>query len=269
MPRPTRETAIRRLQQQLDEIPGLQQLRRGSPEFTEWQRNTRVAIAYTFGEESSQHKEFQDIEYSPFVFAGGGNQENYFQGAYIRGLDSAAAKLRSMIREVQEYWPDDPQQPTAAETPETPDLVNTNRVFLIHGRDHGTRDTVASFLRKLDIEPVILEEQPNRGRTIIEKFEEYVQGDFAIALLTPDDVGGLSNDELQPRARQNVIFEFGYCIGKFGRDRVLALVKEDPEIPSDYAGVLYILMDEAGGWQMRLIREMNNAGLNVDANRAL
>ena len=265
MPTAPKEIAIGRLQRQLDAIPELKQLRRGSPEFTEWQRNTRVAIAYTFGEESSQNEEFQDIEYSPFIFTGG---ENYFQGAYIRGLDSAAAKLRSMIREVQEYW-DDPQQPSAAETPEIPHPVNTNRVFVIHGRDHGTRDTVASFLRKLELEPVILEEQPNRGRTIIEKFEEYVQGDFAIALLTPDDVGGLSNDELQPRARQNVIFEFGYCIGKFGRDRVLALVKEDPEIPSDYAGVLYILMDESGGWQMRLIREMNSAGFSVDANRAL
>ena len=268
MPRPAKETAIRRLQQQLDEIPCLKQLRHGSLEFIEWQRNTRVAIAYTFGEESSQDNEFQRIGFSSYVITSDGRHENSSQEAYISGLDSAAAKLRSMVREIQEYW-DDPREPSPSENPRNPGLVNSNRVFLIHGRDRGTRDTVANFLRKLELEPVILEEQPNRGRTIIEKFEEYVQGDFAIALLTPDDVGGLSNDELQPRARQNVIFEFGYCIGKFGRDRVLALVKEDPEIPSDYAGVLYILMDESGGWQMRLIREMNSAGFSIDANRAL
>ena len=88
-------------------------------------------------------------------------------------------------------------------------------------------------------------------------------------MLTPDDVGGLSNDQLQPRARQNVILELGYFIGRLGRDKVRALVKGDLEIPSDYAGVLYIPMDEASGWQMRLIREMKNAGLDIDANRAL
>ena len=268
MPRPTKETAIRRLQQQLDEIPCLKQLRHDSPEFTEWQRNTKVAIAHTFGEESSQDKEFQGIGYSPIVFTGGSNHENYFQGAYIRGLDSAAATLRSMIREVQEYW-DDPQEPSPAETPETPHPVNTNRVFVIHGRDRGTRDTVANFLRKLELEPVILEEQPDQGLTVIEKFEQTDSGGFVVALLTPDDVGGPNDNELKPRARQNVILELGYFIAKFGRDRVRALVKGDIEMPSDYAGVLYIPVDESGGWQMRLVKEMKNAGLNVDANRAL
>ena len=174
-----------------------------------------------------------------------------------------------MITEVQEYWGDNAQEPSPSETPEKPQLVNTNRVFLIHGRDHGTRDTVAGFLRKLGLEPVILEEQPDRGLTVIEKFEENARGDFVVALLTPDDVGGPSPDKLNPRARQNVILELGYFIAKFGRDRVRALVKGDVEIPSDYSGVLYIPMDEAGGWQIKLIREMNSAGLNIDANRAV
>ena len=142
-------------------------------------------------------------------------------------------------------------------------------MFVIHGRDYGTRDTVARFLEGLGLEAVILEEQPDRGLTVIEKFEENASGDFVVALLTPDDVGGLSNDQLQPRARQNVILELGYFIGRLGRDKVRALVKGDLEIPSDYAGVLYIPMDEASGWQMRLIREMKNAGLDIDANRAL
>ena len=268
MPRPTKETAIRRLQQQLDEILGLKQLKYGSPEFTEWQRNTRVAIAYTFGEESGQAREFEDVRYSPGVRVWDSTIEQQDQSGYIKGLGSAAAMLRSMIREVHEYW-DDPQEPSPAETPETPHPVNINRVFLIHGRDHGTRDTVASFLRKLELEPVILEEQPDQGLTVIEKFEENASGGFVVALLTPDDVGGPNDNELKPRARQNVILELGYFIAKFGRDRVRALVKGNIEIPSDYAGVLYIPVDESGGWQMRLIREMNNAGLNVDANRAL
>ena len=264
MPRPTKEIAIRRLQQQLDAIPELRSLSNGSSKFTEWRRDTRVAIAYAFGESSHQVKEFEDISFFPFVVA-----ERYYQEAYVRGLYTAAATLRSMMKEIHENWEDESREPYHLETPETLQPVNTNRVFVVHGRDHGTRDAVARFLEKLGLEVMILEEQPNRGRTVIEKFEEHVHGDFAIALLTPDDVGGLSDSELQPRARQNVIFEFGYCIGKFGRDRVLALIKEAPEIPSDYSGVLYIQIDESGGWQMRLIREMNSAGFNIDANLAL
>ena len=174
-----------------------------------------------------------------------------------------------MINEIQEYWPDNPQQTSIAEASESQQLVNTNRVFVIHGRDHGTRDTVKSFLQKLELDPVILEEQPDQGLTTIEKFEQNAEGGFVVALLTPDDVGGPNADELQPRARQNVVFELGYFVRAFGRNRVRALMKGEVEIPSDYAGVLYIPMDESGGWQMRLIREMNSAGFNINANLAL
>ena len=168
---------------------------------------------------------------------------------------------------LHENW-EDPQEPSTPEAPQVPQPVITNRVFVIHGRDHGTRDTVAGFLRKLGLEPVILEEQPDRGLTVIEKFEENARGDFVVALLTPDDVGGPNADELKPRARQNVIFELGYFVGKFGRDKVRALMKEDLEIPSDYSGVLYIPLDEGGGWKTKLIGEMKSAGLDIDANRA-
>ena len=117
---------------------------------------------------------------------------------------------------------------------------------------------------------MILHEQANLGRTIIEKFEEHAQVGFAVALLTPDDVGSLKEEKtnLKSRARQNVIFEFGYFIGKLGRKRVCALVKGDVEKPSDYDGVLYISLNDSGGWEMRLIKELKTAGFDVDANRA-
>lgn len=114
---------------------------------------------------------------------------------------------------------------------------------------------------------MILQEQPDQGRTIIEKFEQYAQVNFAVVLFTPDDVGGLEAENLRPRTRQNVIFELGYFIGKLGRERVRVLVKGDIEIPSDYSGVLYISLDDAGGWQMALFRELKSAGFDVDANR--
>ncbi len=268
MPKPTKSRAIGRLQKVLDAIPDLKRLRRRSPEFEKWHRDTKVAISNTFEDAPSKLKDFEDIRYSLSVYTPGRTPESKFQQAYVRGLDSAAAILNSMIDEVEEYWEADGQERESAEASEKTPRINTNQVFVIHGRDHGTRDTVTRFLETLGLDVVILQEQPDQGRTVIEKFEQCAQSDFAVAIFTPDDVGGLNDDDLQPRARQNVIFEFGYFIGKFGRHRVRALVKGHPEIPSDYSGVLYIPIDDLGSWKIDLVREMKSAGFTIDANRA-
>jgi len=86
--------------------------------------------------------------------------------------------------------------------------ISGSKVFLVHGHDDSARETTARFLERLKLEPIILHEQANEGRTIIEKVEHYSEVVFAVVLLTPDDVGGLNaqNPELKPRARQNVIF---------------------------------------------------------------
>jgi predicted nucleotide-binding protein len=95
--------------------------------------------------------------------------------------------------------------------------------------------------------------------------------DFTVVLLTPDDVGSLVSapSTLKSRARQNVVFELGLFIGALGRNKVCALYKGDVELPSDYQGVLYVPMDEAGGWKLLLAREMRHSGLDVDMNKAV
>ncbi len=193
------------------------------------------------------------------------------QRAYLKGFSNAQALLRSMLHEIEEYWASDdptPLTPMPLGTTETP---NSNRVFVVSGRDEGTTDTVARFLGTLELEPVVLREQPNEGRTIIEKFEDYARVGFAVILCTPDDVGALAvePDRWRSRPRQNVILELGFFLGKIGRQRVCALIKGDLEIPSDYSGVVYITMDDAQGWQLQLSRELRQAGLPVDANRIL
>lgn len=143
------------------------------------------------------------------------------------------------------------------------------RVFIVHGHDNEAKQSVARCLERLGLQAIILHEQPNRGRTIIEKFEDYAEVSFAVVLLTPDDVGAAVEDadHLQPRARQNVILELGYFAGRLGRDRVCALHKGGVEIPSDFSGVLWVEMDVGGAWQFRLAREIEAAGLEVDLNR--
>jgi len=145
------------------------------------------------------------------------------------------------------------------------------KIFIIHGHDNGTKETVARFITKLGLKPIILHELPNEGRTIIEKFENSADVSYAIALLTPDDVGNekINPKNAKPRARQNVIFEFGYFIGKLGRKNVCAITKDEVEIPSDYTGVLYIPLDSLGAWKTKLIKEFKAVGIDIDANMPL
>jgi len=109
-------------------------------------------------------------------------------------------------------------------------IINTeisSDIFLVHGHDEGIKNTVARFLEHLDLNPIILHEQPNKGRTIIEKFENYSNVSFAVIILTPDDIVlDVGQNEQKQRARQNVIFELGFFLGKLGRNRVCALYKE-------------------------------------------
>ena len=110
------------------------------------------------------------------------------------------------------------------------------------------------------------------GRTIVEKLEHYANVDFAVVLLTPDDVGSnraSSPAELQPRARQNVILELGFFVGRLGRQHVCALYKGPLDLPSDYLGVGYVAFDDAGGWRLQLAKELRSAGFVVDMNLAL
>lgn len=144
------------------------------------------------------------------------------------------------------------------------------RVFVVHGHDDGARFQVAEFLRKAGLEPIVLHEQTNRGRTIIEKFLEVAKtAAFAVILLTPDDVGAKEGDALRPRARQNVVFEFGFFIGLLGPGRVAALQKSSVDRPSDIDGVLYIPMNGESDWRTALAREMEAAGIRINWNKLM
>lgn len=146
-----------------------------------------------------------------------------------------------------------------------------NKVFIVHGHDELSREISARFIEKLDLSPIILKDQASNGETIIEKIESNTDVGFAIIIYTACDLGSAKNniDNLQPRARQNVVFEHGYLIGKLGRKKVCALVKGDIEKPNDISGLVYIEMDDYGAWRFQLIKEMNSAGYTLDSNKIL
>ncbi len=143
-------------------------------------------------------------------------------------------------------------------------------IFIVHGHNEEIKITIARVIEKLGLTPIILHEKPNEGKTIIEKFESHSKVGFAIVLLTDDDEGKSKNEiDLKKRARQNVVLELGYFIGKLNRSRVLPLYTEDVELPSDMQGVLYTLLDKSGNWKFAIVRELKAAGYEVDANRLL
>lgn len=142
----------------------------------------------------------------------------------------------------------------------------SKRVFVVHGHDHGAKETVARYLERLGLETVILHEKPSESRTVIEKIEAFSDVGFAVVLLTPDDVGAAKDDaaNLKARARQNVVLELGYFLGKLRRSRVCALYTPGVEIPSDYQGVLFIELDGKGAWRTQLAQELSNARLPIN-----
>jgi predicted nucleotide-binding protein len=192
--------------------------------------------------------------------------ESVIEGIGITGVLVSVQKqiqtLESIFDRLEFYEP----------TSSTPvSSKNLSKVFVVHGHDEGAPEGVARFLEKIGLTAIILREQPNQGRTTIEKFVDYAGAvGFAVVLLTPDDLGGAAATEVQlSRARQNVIFELGYFVGSLGRGRACLLRKGEVEIPSDLYGVVYTAMDSADSWKIELARELKAAGFEFDAAKGL
>ncbi|WP_296617206.1 nucleotide-binding protein [Sphingomonas sp.] len=211
------------------------------------------------------------------VVVWGGRQFHEDVQEFRESVDAKINNIRSLAERL-DLIAEAPSAVDADAVPQTRRVVHSGgkKVFVVHGRDEEAKQVVARFLERCDLEPVILHEQADQGRTIIEKFEDESDVGFAVILLTPDDVGGLAAADGQPvggslqfRARQNVVLELGYFIGRLGRSRVCALKRGDLDLPSDISGVIYTPYTADEAWKMKLARELKAAGYNVDLNSAL
>lgn len=230
-----------------------------------WKTSAREALILAFGSEAPAVRSFDNI--GALDGYGGGGNEVEWEKSRARRMDERLKVVEGLIEllEAKAQVATSPNQ-----KPDEPS--HGNRVFLVHGHNKAALEATARFLERLDLETIILHEQPNEGRTIIEKFIDYSNVGFAVVLLTDDDIGGsrsAKHEELKPRARQNVVFELGFFIGKLGRKSVCALYQPSVEIPSDYSGVLFIPLDTHGGWKLALAKEMKTCGLDIDMNKAL
>jgi len=139
------------------------------------------------------------------------------------------------------------------------------KVFVSHGHDDNATAAVQKFIDDGGARAIVLREQPLASQTILDAFEKHANVQVAIILVTPDDHGAKKGEALQPRARQNVIFELGFFLAKLGRDKVVALYKDEGEPiewPSNYEGVLYRRME--GDWKIQLAKDLKKAGISLD-----
>ncbi len=268
------EAVIRKISERIEELNvfDLANIKaRGDAGAEALESRINATLAETFGQDTAEYLRHTvgPFDSLPMLY----NNERYapkvLRQAYAEEIEEAKEKLLSLNDQLRKRLEGlrDAQSPFVP----APDRLAGGRVFIVHGRDSAAKESAARFITQLGHNPIILHEQASAGRTIIEKIEQHLNVAFAIVLLTPDDVGGIANDpgKLRPRARQNVVLELGLFIGVLGRKRVCALCAGELELPSDIDGVVYVPMDAGGGWRLLLAKEMKEAGLSVDLNRAI
>jgi predicted nucleotide-binding protein len=256
---------IELIQSLIDELNKLPNLDEGKLDAL--QRRAEMIIRIIFGESSKYLKDLGKINFYPLIAPADGEYRNE---SWNSGKKQLLNLFNTMLEELKLKLELSSPSTKENET-EQPAFANSTRIFVVHGHDKEMKEAVARTLKTLELEPVILHEQPNQGRTIIEKFIDYSDVSFAVVLLSPDDMAYPkdSTPEEKLRARQNVVFELGFFIGKLGRERVFVLYRkvENFEMPSDYSGVLYIPYDDSKRWEIELVKELKACGYNVDANK--
>lgn len=151
-----------------------------------------------------------------------------------------------------------------------PAREESRRIFIVYGHDDAARTELDAMLRRWNIEPLILDQLPSQGMTLIEKLEKYSSEDvrYAIVLATPDDEGHArgKDDEKKFRARQNVVLELGMMLSKLGRKNVAILIKDQKnmERSTDIDGVVYIpFRDKVEESKVTLAKELEAIGVSV------
>ncbi|TQV82161.1 TIR domain-containing protein [Denitrobaculum tricleocarpae] len=233
-------------------------------------RKVNSTLQEIFGHGTVEYNDYyvSSFEALPLLLGGRDYSVTKIRNAYKESIAGALAKLTTLKELFEERLLDANHLSSDVSQKAEPTAVGSKRVFVVHGHDDGAKETVARYLSDLKLTPIILHEQPNKGQTIVEKFTSNSDVEYAIILFTPDDMGYPAGkpDDARPRARQNVLLELGYFTATLGRQRVCILSKGDVEVPSDYAGVLYVKMDDAGAWRFIVASEMKSVGLEIDLN---
>lgn len=230
------------------------------PRFQAWRIATERFLIKKFGENRPEHTEFKNTLFGPSWYSCL-EPLSVFVAACKKDLEMTKIVFLRYLKEMQSE--------NTGDTPSNSLSVNSDfkKVFIVHGHDAVLKESVARLVEQHGIKSIILSEQVNGGRTIIEKFEDNSDVSGAICLFSADDVGNAKAEAKgKPRARQNVVLETGYFMGKLGRNRIVILADSGVEMPSDLSGIVYTGTTD---WQLGLLKELKKMGYNIDLNKLL
>lgn len=254
-------TDYEKLKNIIDEIDNLinHHVRSSAPAFRAWHTKAERFLIKKYGENSLEHNKFHKMRFSPLAWYGIDMEEENRNAISwcCDNLRSCKAVFETYLEDMKDDKDNNMQGKTIK--PET-----MNKIFIVHGHDE-LKQSVARIIEKQGIEAIILSEQANKGCTIIEKFEAYSDVSGVICLFTADDFGRAKKDSSDnTQARQNVVLETGYFMGKLGREHVVILADNGIEMPSDLSGVVYT---DTKSWKIDLLKELKAMGYTVDFNK--
>jgi predicted nucleotide-binding protein len=205
-----------------------------TPEWIAWQIKVKSVIEKLFGKNSSQSQAIEDALAIPI------------RGYGINKFKQCRSYIIGVLQVAIETSKDDVFGELQSDSAIAPGKLS-NKVFVVHGHDEVAKSDLEIILREIGLDPIVLHRKADQGQTIIEKFEKHADVGYALILLTPDEVSYLkkydacSDDERvkELRARPNVIFEFGYFVGRLGRSKVCCLYTGDVALPTDVSGMIY------------------------------
>ena len=228
-------------------------------EFEKWKANTERFLLKKYGKDSEEYKKINNTTFSPMAYVSS-MDHSIFVMSCKHGLLHMKAYLESYLNDYEKT-----EEIGNASCDNTD--IDFSKVFIVHGHDGELKQAVARMIEKQDLSAIILSEKPNSGATIIEKIGKYSDVSCAVCLFTKDDLGKAKGDsEESYRARQNVVFEAGYFIGKLGREKVVIIVEDGVELPGDLSGVVYT---SKNNWEVDVLKELKEIGYDIDFNKML
>ena len=250
-------------------------------EFQDWKLKAARFLSHYFGTQSIEMEQFRKTQFHPIFDYDDESKciecckkgleatkrvfETYLDDISTDMLDKAEKSMQQKLKEMRQWQHEDMLLANISQRTSMARTKEYKKVFIVHGHDNALKQEVARMVEKQGLEAIILSEQANRGKTIIEKFEENVDVGAAICLFTGDDYGKAKDATSENlRARQNVVFEAGYFMGKLGREKVILIADANIEVPSDLQGVVYTSKNM---WQTDVLRELKAIGYKVDFNK--
>lgn len=249
-----------KLKEIVDEIDVLidKQVRSSTPEFQAWHSKTKHFLRKKYGKNSDELSDFINRSFTLRAWSTGTSDYEWVR-ACVDGLKTAKAVLENSLKEILE------DELSTECTNTAPIPIDYSKVFIVHGHNGELKEKVARLIEQQGITAIILSEQANKGRTIIEKMEDYGDVQSAVCLFTADDEGNeKTSGDSEPRARQNVVFETGYFMGRLGRKKLIIIAENEVEMPSDLGGVVYT---NTANWQLELLNELDTIGYIIDLNK--